>query len=259
MRLRAIKAASMGMVIVLGWMLVTTAGAQEDAPTSQPGEERMHDQPERPQKRDHGEMRGRPVEGDRRQMDRSKRGMRPGMGRRMGEGRDQKRGDNKYRGGERMGKRMSEEDIAKMMQVLRDYDPQLAERIEQVRGRNPREAMQMMRHAAPMVRRWTHMKDNDPEGYELQMQDMKLGVQARKLGEKIRKSGGNDKEAMTDLHKLVAQQFDVRQRQREHHLAKLEKKLEKLRQSNKKRAAARDSLIDKETARLTGQDASEEF
>ena len=149
MKLRELKVALMGMAVVLGLMLAMSACGQEDSPGSQTGEESMDDRPEH-----HGrpgdENDDRPMRRDERGPQRGQRGQR-GMGR--GHGPD---GDNS-RGGEQMIGHMSKEDIAKMMLVLQDYNPQLAETLEQGRDRNPREFMRMVRRAAPKMRRLMYL------------------------------------------------------------------------------------------------------
>lgn len=244
-----------GSAMVLAMTLVTAASAQDDAPTTQP-DEQMDQRPRRGQRRGGPQMDGeRPMRRD------GERPMRRGHS--DHDMRRPQRGDGDQRFGQgRGGERrfgMSEEDFERVQKVLRDYDPQLAEKVEEVRKRNPREAMQMMRKAAPMVRKLLHAQKYNPEAYELHLQDMKLAAEAHKLGERYRKAGGDDEEAMAQLRAVVARRFDVRQKMRELELAQFEKKLTKLRESIRKRAEARDTLVDKEVAKLTGQNPDPEF
>jgi hypothetical protein len=89
----------------------------------------------------------------------------------------------------------------------------------------------------------------DPESQKLLEQEQALAQSVRTLA-----SGaiGPDAEVKTRLREHLAKIFDLQQQRRTHEIAKIEERLDKLKETLKKRDAAKDSIIDRRLETLTG-------
>ena len=242
----------MGVAMAMLAVLPLTAQETRPAPHDDDGDHEQMD--EGPEHRSPHRTRGTPGDRGRKMrggdQDRGRRPERGSMRGQMGDRRGQ---------GRPMMHDASPEDMEKVLDVLRDYDPEMAERIERVKDRNPEEAMRMMRRAAPTLRRIMYLKQTDAEGYELQIRDMRLGVESERIAKEIRRNEREADELTGRLRKVVEEQFEARQQLREHQLHKMEQKLEQLRQQIKQRAESRDKMIDQQVAQLTGKSSGPEW
>lgn len=204
-------------------------------------------------------------DGDRsqRRFDRRRPGAdRPGSGgdsqRRPGTGRGMGRADRPGTPGQR-GPMMSAEYRQRLLDVLKDLDPEIAERLEKKSEEDPRKLYDVMRRFGPRVHRLVQLKESDTETYQLSIKDMKIGLECDKLSRqyrKAKKAGDDDRAA--EIRALIADQveehFDIRQKSREAQLERLERRLAEARKQLEKRADQRPRLIKDRISDLTGED-----
>ena len=152
---------------------------------------------------------------------------------------------------------ISEEEFERAMQVLKDINPEAAERLEQLWERSPQRAQGMLHRFGPRIYELLRLKESDPELYKWSVKDMKIGLACDKLARQYReatKAGDKDriKEIRTQIADQVEEHFEVRQKMGEVKLERLERRLAEARKRLEKRAATRDDLIEKRIGELTG-------
>lgn len=100
-----------------------------------------------------------------------------------------------------------------------------------------------------------HLREHDPEMYELEKADRDLEKQTFDLAQAIRQAPADKREALkADLGKLVQAHFDVRQQRRKLQLKRLEEELQRLRESIEGREQESDQIIDRRIGELIGEE-----
>ena len=153
---------------------------------------------------------------------------------------------------------LSAEEREQARQVLKDINPELAERLDQWQERSPERVHAILAQYWPRLVKLIRDRKADPEHYELGVKDMRIGTQCEKLRRQFheaRNAGNRDR--LEDLHRtiaeLVEEHFEVRQRMRELELERLERRLAEARKQLEKRAETRQKLIKQRISDLTGQ------
>ena len=155
------------------------------------------------------------------------------------------------------GMMLSEEDRELAMQVLKDINPELAERLEKSQD-NPQRVRAMLQRYLPHIQKLVRLKKSDPELYKLKVKDTKIGLECEKLSRQFKEAKHNDEtDRMKEIHgnvaELVEEHFEVRQKMREMELEKLERRLKEARKQLEKRAGSRKELIQARVNDLTGE------
>ena len=155
------------------------------------------------------------------------------------------------------GMMLSEEDREQAMQVLKDINPELAERLEKSQD-NPQRSHAMLQRYLPRIQKLMRLKKSDPKAYKLTIEDTKIELECQKLSHQFKEARKNDEQdRMTEIHgkvaELVEKHFDVRQKLREMELEKLELRLAQARKQLEKRAGNRKELIQTRVTDLTGK------
>ncbi|MCH2130801.1 MAG: DASH complex subunit SPC19 [Pirellulaceae bacterium] len=98
----------------------------------------------------------------------------------------------------------------------------------------------------------------DPEWRELIERDQQLERETREMASRLRhgriENGEEIEEAKHHIAELVEEHFDVRQSRRELELEKLRERLERLEHSIERRHNAREEIISRRVAELTGEE-----
>lgn len=141
------------------------------------------------------------------------------------------------------------EHLEGVIAVVRDIDPQLAERIENIHDDRPGMKMLAVRRAFPQVFRLVRLREDDPEMYALRIDDMKLQRRSNELVRQIRaaRRAGDDREAadfVDDLEDVVEEHFDLRQQIRELEIDRLEARIEALKDALSERRHNRRDLME---------------
>lgn len=138
------------------------------------------------------------------------------------------------------------EQIAERLEVLQQINPEVAERIQRHMdkrgGMNPERIRMMLGEQFQRIDRLLHLKRDDPDAFELAIDDLKLDRKTQELAEELRRAGGDIGDHRDQLRALIGRHFDVRQRKYEHELNRLEKRIAQLRRQLKTRRNHREAL-----------------
>ena len=153
---------------------------------------------------------------------------------------------------------LTPDEVEERMRILREIHPQLAERIARMKEERPERVGRMLGQHWPRIENFIRMKEHDPKGFELRVHDMKLTRQSHELSRRMRRPDSDPatekkEEIRHELRELVATHFEVRQKLKEHELAKLETRIEELRGQLRKRATNKEQIIEDHFKKLSGQ------
>jgi septum formation topological specificity factor MinE len=105
-----------------------------------------------------------------------------------------------------------------------------------------------------------HPHEGDEEMAELMQSDMELEHQTMHLAHRLRGAKTDQAETLkTELSEVISKHFDVRQQKRELQIKRMEESLEKLRETVKKRAEAREEIVKKRLGELVGEQGELDF
>jgi hypothetical protein len=162
------------------------------------------------------------------------------------------------------GKPMDEHEAREALEVLRQIDPEKADRLEEAINKNPEEAGKVLHENFPMLGRFMAMRRYDREGFDLRVRDLAISRRSHDAADRMRKALEAKDDAMAavelaQLHALVEEHFDVRQQIREYELTRLKQRIEELGEQLEQRAADRDALIDERVQELIGKGDSDRW
>ena len=154
------------------------------------------------------------------------------------------------------GMMLSDKDRKLALEVLKDINPEVAERMEQWKD-NPQRTGALLGRYMPRIHKLMQTKKSDPELYKLNVKDTKIGMECDKLSREFREADregdeGRAEEIRTKVAELVEEHFDVRQEMRGMELERLERRLNEARKQLEKRAGMRGELIEQRVTELTG-------
>jgi len=150
---------------------------------------------------------------------------------------------------------LTDEQVKRRLEILRQFRPELAERIEAAYETNPERVKRAL--GQPWLRSLARAAQADPEATGLAVGDRVYDFQSRELARELdeaRRVGDQERvEAIrAELREVVAKHFDIRQQLREQMLQRMERRLEQLRERVQERAAKREQLIDSRLEELVG-------
>jgi|GEM_PF-6275780 len=149
---------------------------------------------------------------------------------------------------------LSEEEVQEAMEILREYNPELAERIARWQEEGRENLHALIGGRLPWVRRLIYMKRNDPERYELSLQDLKLQRESQELAKRIHEADESERAALsTQLRQRLTAQFEVRQKVRQLEIRALEKRIEEMKKQLDERSKSSQQLIDDRHEELTNR------
>lgn len=159
---------------------------------------------------------------------------------------------------------LTEEEVREAMEVLREYSPELAERIARWQEEDTENLRVLIGKRLPWVRRLIYMKRNDPQRYELSLQDLKLQRETQELARRFRDADDSEREELgKQLRQRLAAQFEVRQKVRtleigglEKQIEALEKRIDEMKKQIDERSKSSQKLIDSRYEELTSQNKS---
>lgn len=151
---------------------------------------------------------------------------------------------------------LTNDQIDEALGILERIDTDAAQAFQKQREEDPQAVGKALRRWFPRMEHFLALRRYDPKMYELRVEDFRLAHASRKLARQLvaarEAKDAEQVEAYTaKLQSLVESHFDLRQRMREHELARLESRIERLREKLKERAADRGPLIDQRLMELT--------
>ncbi len=144
--------------------------------------------------------------------------------------------------------RLSPEEAAEALALISRLKPELGDELRELQEKDPQRFHAELHNRFPRYRWLLRLKRYDPEMFELRIQDIEHYRRSRELAEQVRdarKEGKADAEqaARKKLDEVVAEHFAVRQQIREAELARLERRLEELREQLAERSENREQFL----------------
>lgn len=143
---------------------------------------------------------------------------------------------------------LDQDQIATVLEILRQHRPELAQRLEEALEKHPDRAQRILADQWPRLTRLIELKQRDPRTFEITLSEMRLMGQARELFIQWRvamKNGDQDQadQIKQQLTQVAGQLFDLNQEFRLREVERLEQRAQELRQQIQTRAVERDALI----------------
>jgi hypothetical protein len=149
-------------------------------------------------------------------------------------------------------------DMPDALEVLHDFNPVLAQRLEDWLKEHPQNARQLLSRRVPWIVRLVKLRREDPAGYQLSIADLRYYARTNDLANELRQAqaaADKDQAKIDDLtghlQKLLAEHFDLRQKMRERDIQKLQDRLTQLRKQMDQRLSSRDHILQGRFKQLT--------
>ena len=143
------------------------------------------------------------------------------------------------------------------LDVIAKVRPDLVERLEALREREPRRLSHVLQRRFPRLRHLLRLKEHDPPMYELRVEDVRLTLKSQRLAQDYQAAQRNERDDEAEqlreqLNALIERHFEVRQQINELELERLEQRIEALREQIEARADDRDDVIEQRVQELIG-------
>jgi len=151
---------------------------------------------------------------------------------------------------------LSEEDRQNALTVMRDVNPDMAERFaDALAGENPDRARRVFDRMAGRLLELHKLKQDQPEAYKLRVADHRAKIATFKLARQLRaaridRDADRAEQLTTQLREQLESHFEIRQKLRERELAELEQRLERMRDDLAEHRAKKAELIDQSLERI---------
>ncbi len=154
-------------------------------------------------------------------------------------------------------RRPAADDVAAMLDVLREMEPGLAKDIDKWRKDSPERVAEMINRRFPRLRHMVELRRNDRDLYDLKIEDVRLSQKSLELVRSYRAASlAKDPKAgqiRDELRQSVATQFDVRQKIRQRELQRFEQRIAQMRKELDDRSAARERILEGELKKMLDQ------
>ena len=156
------------------------------------------------------------------------------------------------RGGGRVWEHLSEEKREKVLDFLAEHFPMRYEELMRVQETDPELFKRHISRAAPEMLRMLNQSEDDPEMFELTMQEQENRFRMRRLLRRYNSAEDEaDKVALEeDIRELVEGQFDIQQKRMEQEIEHLDHRMDELRRRLEDRATDRDNWIEQHLEKL---------
>lgn len=155
----------------------------------------------------------------------------------------------------------SPQEHEQLLALLHEAMPGLAAKVDEVSRIDPEAGRRMIAHWAPRLREAAELKRNDPELFDLRMNELRQGwtvIEASRAARELSRpshdkdDGIEDKRAKSrgDLKEALARQFDARLAMQSHEVSALEKRLAELKSHLEEQRAARETRISETLDRI---------
>ncbi|MFG0250898.1 MAG: hypothetical protein ACF8OB_18590 [Phycisphaeraceae bacterium JB051] len=159
-------------------------------------------------------------------------------------------GQGPHRGG-RPPEELNEQQLKHLFSILSEVNPELIDKIKTWQQVNPDRSNRMLARTYGRMQDLIQLKMDDPPMYELKVADFKLDTRSRVLSMSYRRTPTD--ELRNDLLAVLKQQFEIRQKIREHELERLKAKIGELESQLQERASNREKIIDKQFQNMTNK------
>jgi hypothetical protein len=162
------------------------------------------------------------------------------------------------RGEQEPRRELTEEDIDKVLEWLKEYEPETLEKLNDLREREPDGYYHFLREMFGKMMRMEEMRERDPEGFK-RMTDMRnANRKIWELAEKYRNTDDEEQKTKLEaqLKQALAQIFDLKQAQHKAEIEQLEKEVAKLKEIYERNQQRKDAIVTDRLKELTGKKGS---
>lgn len=170
------------------------------------------------------------------------------------------------RGGQWQPTPLSPEEVEIAVEIVELLNPDspIAQRIRKQYDEDPEQVSDRIQSAFPRIRFFIQMRRQDPDLFELRVQDLRLSAETSRVARLYHEAAEVEEPSeertaalQEELQAVVEEHFEVRQQIREHELGRLEARLMRLRDELDARSEIRESLIADRVEELTSEDYTE--
>lgn len=143
-----------------------------------------------------------------------------------------------------------------LLEFVRIVNPQMAEKLPEIRQANPQEYKKTMEAVAEHYKNYRHLKAIRPKLAEKMISAAKLEAQAQALAEEYKKTDvSTERESLrTKVKSLLSEALDVKLTMEEARVEHLEQELQTLKTKISQRKQNRDKVIEAKLSELTKED-----
>lgn len=155
---------------------------------------------------------------------------------------------------------LTQEEEEEALSLLKETDPDRHERVLQLKESNPLMYRQIMNGFARQFRNLKRIKADDPETYERILQERRMDRDCRDLAEAYKSAEPDEQKRIENqLKDKLNILFDLRQKNRELEIQKLEARLQELKEKNRLRMASKQEIVENRFQELLGKSSGLEW
>jgi hypothetical protein len=149
---------------------------------------------------------------------------------------------------------MSEEQIQQVHDYIKKLDPEWLEELEKLQVEHPWQYDIKLKKAFADLKHLMAIKEIDTQRYEQLWRIRELEAESRSLGRDYRDASGAAKaETLKELRTVVEELFDLREKERQREIEKLEERLQSLKSTLDTRKKNKDKIVSHRVDELTGK------
>jgi hypothetical protein len=143
-----------------------------------------------------------------------------------------------------------------LIEFLEKFDPERLEWMKHLKEMEPDTYFRVLEETKREMMKLKELRERDPERFEQIMIERRMETEIKELSSQYRKS--QDSEEKEGLKKQIKAKleklFDLREKQREAEIKRIEQELTKLKEKMKIRKANRDKIIERRQKELLGEE-----
>jgi hypothetical protein len=143
---------------------------------------------------------------------------------------------------------------------LQEHIPEFLEELRQMELESPREFKERFREVAEQIHHLEQLKRHHPERFEQEVEDRRLDFRSHRLARRFERADEGEREAILgELREVLEKQFALRQERRKRELEEMKGQVQGREKEIKQREGNKEQMIERRLARLTGQEAGDEW
>ncbi len=153
----------------------------------------------------------------------------------------------------------TDEQVEEIRAFVSEHLPTFGAKLDEMRAESPERFRGLMRRLRFEVHQLLQLRERDPEAFAKAIEGRRLGLQVREIATRLEENTDEEQRERLRgrLRELVAQLFDAELVAQRAHVRRLEEKLQKLRETLKKRAAHREEIVRERVERILEGDTPE--
>lgn len=150
---------------------------------------------------------------------------------------------------------LTEEERQQTLEFIQEFSPDRAEHLKKLEKRSPAEYNDILTKAYRQMTELTELKKTNPDIYADIIKRNKLESQSMDLAKQFRETEDTQKkeELKTQLQTMLAELFDLREKEKEREIKKLETQLNELKNMYQKRKENKTTIIEDRLKELLGE------